>query len=84
MHMVKLGIARHFLASAIVCLGEWSIFDEGGKILSVEGLLDTVHQDFEYCCKRELKQTANLKQFTKDLLHWPRRSSYPFGGFLSS
>ncbi|CAE7875397.1 unnamed protein product [Symbiodinium necroappetens] len=84
MHMVKLGIGRHFLASAIVCLGEWSIFDDGNKILSVEGLLDTVHQDFEYCCKHELKQTANLKQFTKDLLHWPRRSSYPWGGWKAS
>ena len=82
MHLVKLGIGRHFLASAIVCLGEWAIFPDGEK--SVQALFDSAHEDFEFCCKHEIHQTANLKQFTKDLFHWSRRSAYPWGGFSSS
>ena len=80
MHLIKLGIARHFVASVIVAFGDLDVFN--GSASSVAALLENSHSDFVYCCKREIKQTPNLKQFTKDSLHWPRRSSYPWGGHL--
>ena len=82
LHLVKLGVSRHFVASAIVCLGEWGAFAGSPAGGSVEGMLNAAYNDFLYCCKSEVRQTANLKNFTKDLMHWPRRSSFPFGGLL--
>ena len=78
MHLVKLGVARHFLASSIIALGEWDVFP--GSASSVAALLHHAHEDFVYSCKHELRQTPHLKLFSKDGLHWPRRSSYPWGG----
>ena len=79
LHLIKLGVARHFLASSVVVLGEWNVWP--GSAASVEKLLDLSYSDFIWSCRNELNQTPHLKGFTKDLLHWPRRASFPWGGF---
>ena len=81
MHLVKLGIARHFIASTIIAFGDWGVFPNSAS--SIATLLEKSHEDFVWCCKHEIKQTPNLKMFSKEGLHWPRRSSFPFGGFLA-
>ena len=80
MHLLKLGVGRHFLASSIIVLGDYNVWP--GSSESVEKLLLLSHSDFVWCCKNEIQQTPNLKGFTKDLLHWPRRSAFPWGGLL--
>ena len=82
MHLVKLGIARHFIASSIVALGEWDAFP--GATESMAALLSLAHDDFAWSAKFELRQTPHLKVFSKDGLHWPRRTSYPWGGLLAA
>ena len=79
LHLVKLGVARHFLASSIVLLGEWQEFNN--NMDSVEQIFASSQADFFWSCKTELKQTPHMKGFTKDLFHWPRRSTFPWGGF---
>ena len=81
LHLVKLGVARHFLASSVVVLGEWGVF---GDSLSIDKILEAAHEDFNWSCSNELHQHPHLKSFTKDLFHMPRRAAYPWGGFLYS
>ena len=80
MHLIKLGISRHFVASTIIALGDWGMFPDSDT--SINTLLESAHQDFIHCCREEIKQTPHLKMFTRESFHWTRRSSYPFGGFL--
>ena len=68
MHLVKLGIARHFIASTVVALGDWGFIP--GTEDSVAALLELSHDDFVWCCKHEIKQTPNLKMFSKEGFHW--------------
>ena len=79
LHLVKLGVARHFVASSVVALGEWDVF---GDNLSVENILQAAYNDFEWCCRNEIHQHPHLKSFSKDLFHMPRRAAFPWGGFL--
>ena len=81
LHLVKLGVARHFVGSAIVVLGEWGIYTNSGN--SVDQLLMASETDFMWSARTELKQTPHLKSLTRDLLHWPRRQVFPWGGFLA-
>ena len=81
MHIVKLGIARHFIASSIVVLGEWNVFP--GAADSMAALLSLAHDDFAWSARFELQQTPHLKVFSRDGLHWTRRSSFPWGGALT-
>ena len=78
MHLVKLGIARHFIASTVVALGDWGFIP--GTEDSVAALLELSHDDFVWCCKHEIKQTPNLKMFSKEGFHWGRRTCFPYGG----
>ena len=80
MHLVKLGIARHFIASCVVALGDWDIFT--GSADSIAALMELSHNDFAWCCKHEIKQTPHLKLFSKEGFHWPRRTCFPYGGTL--
>ena len=77
MHLVRLGIGRHFLASTIIAFGDYGVFSDGR---SIDALFENAHRDFVWSCRNELKQTPNLKHFTREGFHWPRRSSYPWGG----
>ena len=78
MHLVKLGIARHFIASTVVALGDLGFIP--GTEDSVAALLELSHDDFVWCCKHEIKQTPNLKMFSKEGFHWGRRTCFPYGG----
>ena len=78
MHLIKLGIARHYLASSIACLTEWSVFP--GRSVDRLKRLEQAHADFVWACRQELRQTPHLKSFSKDLFHWPRLQSFPWGG----
>ncbi|CAE7722333.1 unnamed protein product [Symbiodinium sp. CCMP2456] len=49
MHLVKLGVARHFIASCVVALGDWDIFP--GSAASMANLLELSHNDFVWCWK---------------------------------
>ena len=82
MHLIKLGIGRHFLASAVVVLGDFDVYN--GSASGVAKLLEYAHKDFMYTCKQEVHQTPNLKQFTREGFHGPRRTSYPLGGSMDA
>ena len=82
MHLVKLGIGRHYVASSIVALGDLNVFNDTGA--SIARFLEAAHIDFTWCCKREIRQTPNLKQFTREGFHWTKRSAYPFGGCMDA
>ena len=56
MHLVKLGVARHLIASCVVALGDWDIFT--GSAASIAALLELSHNDFVWCCKHEIKANA--------------------------
>ena len=79
-HVCKYGIGRPFVASSIVLLGSWDTWP-GGSV-QFDNIMHRASQDFSFCCQRELNgATPHCKAFTRDLLHFPRDSSFPFGGW---
>lgn len=82
-HIFKYGIGRHFCASAIVVLCQWNYFP--GTTQNVMDMLNRAHADFKWSCKHEIAHGCpNMKGFTKELFHFPRNSSYPWGGWKGS
>ena len=51
MHLIKLGIARHFIASAIIGFGNRDVFPDSAA--SIAALLDGAFEDFVWCCRNE-------------------------------
>ncbi len=79
-HVFKLGIGRHFVASCIVVLMHWGYWP--GGLENVVDLLRRAHDDFAFCCKRELYHaTPHIKHFTKENFHYPQFGSFPNGGW---
>ena len=78
-HVVKIGIGRHFCASALIVLSSWDLWP--GASSGVEQRLDRAYSDFSFCCQRELRQVPHVKAFTRDGLHFPNHLAFPFGGW---
>ena len=79
-HVCKYGIGRHFVASAIVLLASWDTWP--GESVQFDNVMLRAFSDFYFCCRQELHgATPHCKAFTRDLLHFPRESSFPFGGW---
>lgn len=82
-HIFKYGIGRHFGASCVVILGQWGYFP--GPTTNVKDVLARAHNDFKWSCKHEIAHaTPNMKGFTKELFHFPRLDSFPWGGWKGS
>lgn len=85
-HIFKQTVGGHWVASGIVLfldLGYWSV---AGGSNQADILLQNAYQDFNYFVKKEWHggYVANIKNFTKALLHWPKIKSYPYGRFKGS
>ena len=82
-HIFKYGIGRHFCASCIVVLCQWGYFP--GSTQNIVDLLSNAHTDFRWACKNEIAHgSPHMKGFTKELFHFPRNASFPWGGWKGS
>ena len=82
-HVCKIGIARHFIASALVQLSSWNTWP--GDSAQFDNRMQRAYDDFLFCCKGELGgATPHCKTFTREILHFPRETSFPFGGWKGS
>ncbi|CAE7225667.1 unnamed protein product, partial [Symbiodinium microadriaticum] len=78
-HLGPLG-AAHYAAPSILCL-LLDAFDHfkppRGGSQNVEHRLAYAHTFFESFCKSMKQPPRDLKDFTKDKLHWPSKNAYP-------
>ena len=82
-HIFKYGIGRHFCASIIVMLCQWGYFP--GPTNNIKDMLIRAFADFKWACKNEIAHACpNMKGFTKELFHFPRLNSFPWGGWKGS
>ena len=82
-HTFKLGLARYFLASCIIFLGQEMYFTPS---VGVDTILPAAYHDFSHWARKERvhKGSPNIKAFTRDKLHWPKDDVYPMGGWKAS
>lgn len=82
-HTFKQSLGGHFVASAIVLLGDFGYWPAAGQSNSVDAKLERAHCDFAFYMAREWtgRQVAHMKHFTKGLFHYPNVQSYPYGRF---
>ena len=80
-HTFKQSIGCSFLSSSIVVLCELGYFP--GESEAVQPLLTRAYEDFAFWTKKEWggRTMQSLKNFTKDLFHWPRKDAFPAGRF---
>ena len=80
-HTFKQSIGCSFLSSSIVVLCELGYFP--GESEAVQAVLTRAYEDFAYWTKKEWsgRTMQSLKNFTKDLFHWPRKEAFPAGRF---
>ena len=85
-HIFKQTIGGHWVASGIVMLCDLGYFSLPGQSNQADHLLEVAYQDFNYFMKHEWQghQVANIKMFTKALLHWPKIKNFPYGRFKGS
>ena len=81
-HVCKIGIIRHFGASAIVVMASWNVWP--GESKAVLQSLDRAYCDFDYCCRMELCQVPHVKAFTRDILHFVNHEAFPVAGWKGS
>ena len=85
-HIFKQTVGGHWVASAIVLFADLGYWSRDGESNQADVLLQTAYKDFHYFVKNEWhgQYVANIKMFTKALLHWPKIKSFPYGRFKGS
>ena len=75
-HVFKLGVGRHYVASTLVAQFGYVPC----RTSNTEDLLAAAYADFLQGCS-ELKQAPSVKAFTRDILHFSKHMSFPWGGW---
>ena len=85
-HIFKQTVGGHWVASCIVLLADFGYWSSIGQSNQADVILEAAYQDFNFFMKKERQghQVANIKNFTKALLHWPRIKVFPCGRFKGS
>lgn len=85
-HIFKQTVGGHWVASSIVLLLDLGYWSFPGESNQADNLLENAYRDFHYFMKNEWQghQVANIKMFTRAVLHWPRIKVFPFGRFKGS
>ena len=81
MHVVKLGIGRHFCASTLVVLSHWECFPCPNR--NIVDRLASGYQDFWAGCK-QMRATPHVKSFSREMLHFPNERAFPYGGWKAA
>ena len=80
-HTIKLGISRHFAGSTVVVFSRWGYFHCENR--NMADVLSAAYVDFKAACK-QMRSCPNLKNFTREILHWPKSKTWPWGGWKGS
>ena len=82
-HIFKQTVGGHWVASTIVLLLDLGYWSRPGQSNQADTLLEFAYEDFNHFVKKEWTghNVANIKHFTKALLHWPKVKSFPYGRF---
>lgn len=84
-HTFKLGLGRYFLASAIICLGQWKYFTTDEEGHSVPSFFAAAYKDFRFFAKKELRRgSINIRAFTREKFHFTDHDTFPMGGWKAS
>lgn len=85
-HIFKQTVGGHWVASAIVLLSDLGYWSSPGQSNQADVLLEVAYQDFHHFMKNEWQghHVANIKNFTRALLHWPKIKTFPYGRFKGS
>ncbi|CAL1128311.1 unnamed protein product [Cladocopium goreaui] len=85
-HIFKQTVGGHWVASAIVLLSDLGYWSSPGQSNQADVLLEVAYQDFHHFMKDEWQghHVANIKNFTRALLHWPKIRTFPYGRFKGS
>ena len=85
-HIFKQTVGGHWVASAIVLLSDLGYWSSPGQSNQADVLLEVAYQDFHHFMKNEWQghHVANIKNFTRALLHWPKIRTFPYGRFKGS
>ena len=84
MHVFRLGVARNFAASVLILLCNGGYFDSPGDSTSVVERLGRAWSSFSLWCQTVGKSPASMRSFSKEKLHFPTTSSFPFIGCKAS
>lgn len=82
-HIWKQTLGGHWIASAVVLLMDLKYYNLAGQGNSVQTLFERASFDFDFWVRFEWRQRVrpNMKKFTKELFHFARSTSYPYGRF---
>ena len=82
-HIYKQTIGGHWVASSVVLLADLGYWSRPGESQQADKLLEFAHEDFAYFIKHEFagNQVPHIKAFTKNVFHWLRIQTFPFGRF---
>ena len=77
-HLGPLG-AGYYLASSVLCMlvAVFGFFTPLDGSVDVESRLQTAHGFFAAFCQAKGQAPRDLKDFTKNNLHWPSQSAFP-------
>lgn len=79
-HVFKQTVGGHWVASGIIVLVDMGYFCIAGESAQADVLLQNAYRDFAWFVKHEWhgQYVANIKSFTKAILHWHKIKSYPY------
>ena len=85
-HLFRLGIARNFIASAVFLLCFDCMFDynDVGESRAVDARLGRAWASFHLWCDTARVSPSGIRGFTKEKLHYPTASSFPWVGCKGS
>ncbi|CAE7717972.1 unnamed protein product [Symbiodinium sp. CCMP2592] len=83
-HVFRLGIARNFLASAILLLCNLGAFDLAGESKSVDNRLVRAWRQFQLFLETSSLHVGGLRSFSKKKMHFASGGSFPWLGCKGS
>ncbi|CAE7310029.1 unnamed protein product [Symbiodinium sp. CCMP2592] len=83
-HVFRLGVARNFLASAILLLCNFGAFDLLGESKSVENRLARAWKQFQLFLETTSLHVGGLRSFSKKKMHFASGGSFPWLGCKGS
>lgn len=83
-HIFRLGIARNFIASAVLFLAFDGFFDSEGDGVSVDARLSRAWSSFSLWCETMRQTTSGIRSFSKEKFHFPTTTSFPWCGCKGS
>lgn len=83
-HVFRLGVARNFIASAVLLLCHDGFFDEAGDSTAVDRRMARAWASFALWCFTHSAHTSGIRGFTREKFHYPTQGTFPWVGCKGS